>query len=409
MGKYTISRSSVSNTTRPVKLPFLNIKMTTRAFSNLSNLPAIQPVNRRITRATKRVLHSNDQLHKKPRLGTFLNGKENYIVNSCNNVKDERQTKIALKRLNNKIQEEEGLMEKDVVDDKRVIPYGVKDIDAENALNVQLCSEYALETYAYLKQIERRGTVKANYLSGCPVTDKMRAVLVDWLVEVQIQFKLLQETLFMTIDTIDRFLAVEGKCIYKSRLQLVGVAAMFLMAKVEEVYAPEVSDFVYITDNTYTGEEIRDMELRIVKALNFWLHQPVSIGFLRRYSKAGDVDVLQHSLAKYILELSLYEYNLVPISGSLVAASSLCLSLLLLDNSSSMNTVWTPTLQFYSGYSAKVVLAVVRKLATLLVRLNRICKLEAVRNKFKSAKLMKVADLVVLKGEKLLKLADNCE
>merc|ERR1712115_594731 len=107
------------------------------------------------------------------------------------------------------------------------------------------------------------------------------------LVEVQIQFKLLQETLFLTVDTIDRFLAVEGKTIHRSKLQLVGVAAMFLVSKIEEVYAPAVSDFVYITDNAYTEAEIRQMELRIIRALEFDLCQPIALNFLRRYSKAG--------------------------------------------------------------------------------------------------------------------------
>merc|ERR1711915_513406 len=99
---------------------------------------------------------------------------------------------------------------------------------------------------------------------------------------------------------------------------------MFLASKIEEkVYAPACSDFVYITDNAYTEDEIKATELKIVKALEFNLSQPVAINFLRRYSKAGDVDVLQHSLAKYCLELSLADYSLVSVGGSELAAASL--------------------------------------------------------------------------------------
>ena len=86
---------------------------------------------------------------------------------------------------------------------KIAIPAGIKDID--DSSNPQLCSEYAKETFVYLKQLELRGAVKPHFLLGCPTTDKMRAVLVDWLVEVQIQFKLVQETLYLTVDTIDRY------------------------------------------------------------------------------------------------------------------------------------------------------------------------------------------------------------
>ena len=68
---------------------------------------------------------------------------------------------------------------------------------------------------------------------------------------------------------------------HRSRLQLVGVAAMFLASKIEEVYAPAISDFVYITDNTYTDSEIRNMEMKILCALDFDLCKPVSLNFLR--------------------------------------------------------------------------------------------------------------------------------
>merc|ERR1712105_369257 len=244
-------------------------------------------------------------------------------------------------------EEQQSPMEAELVDEGRRIPEGVKDIDAEDSSNPQLCTEYALEIYAYLKQLEKRGSVRPDFLSGCPTPDKMRSVLVDWLVEVQIQFKLLQETLFLTVNTIDRFLALEGKTLHRSKLQLVGVAAMFLMSKIEEVYAPAVSDFVYITDNAYDEAEIRQMELRIIRALNFDLCQPIALNFLRRYSKAGDVDVQQHSLAKFSLEVCLLDCGLVGVPGSLLASASLCLSLLLLDGANTLDTVWTDTLAFY--------------------------------------------------------------
>jgi cyclin B len=71
----------------------------------------------------------------------------------------------------------------------------------------------------------------------------------------------------------------------------------------EEIYAPEIEDFVYITDNAYTAGELRAMEGRILKCLDFSLGRPIAINFLRRFSKAGDVDVVHHTLAKYILEV----------------------------------------------------------------------------------------------------------
>ena len=116
------------------------------------------------------------------------------------------------------------------------------------------------------------------------------------------------------------------------------------------------------------------------------------------------MDVLQHSLAKYTLEVCLLDYNLVAVPGSLMASSSLCLSLLLLDSSTSLDTVWTPTLQFYSGYSPETVLDIVTKLASNMVKMDRTSK---VRTKHKSGKFMKVADLGDLQGDKMIELAGS--
>lgn len=78
----------------------------------------------------------------------------------------------------------------------------------------------------------------------------MRAILVDWLIEVHSKFKLQRETLFIAITIIDRFL--EKIKVSKSKLQLVGVSALLIACKYEEIYPPEVKDFVYITDRAYT-------------------------------------------------------------------------------------------------------------------------------------------------------------
>ena len=176
--------------------------MATRAFSNLSNLP--RPVNdgKRVTRASRKVLGEisvSNVVNKKP---VLTEGKENETKT--------RQRKVAARRLPVRVAEKILPMEVEEivaphVPEIRVLPPGVKDIDEDDGDNPQLCAEYAMETYVYLKQLEARGAVPSNYLSGCPTNDKMRAVLIDWLIEVQIQFKLLQETLFLTVNTIDRY------------------------------------------------------------------------------------------------------------------------------------------------------------------------------------------------------------
>ena len=82
----------------------------------------------------------------------------------------------------------------------------------------------------------------------------------------------------------------------KKNLQLVGVASMLVAAKYEEMYAPEIGDFVYITDNAYTEKQIRKMEIEVLTVLAYDLGRPLPLHFLRRNSKAGGVDALTHTL-----------------------------------------------------------------------------------------------------------------
>merc|ERR1711990_630746 len=284
-------------------------------------------------------------------------------------------------------------------------PAEVADIDgASDGCNPQLCVEYASAIYSYLRRVEDGLSIREDFLQGCPVNGKMRAVLVDWLGEVHSQFKLLQETLYMTVYVIDKFLQSEGSTIRREKLQLVGVTAMFIASKVEEIYSPEINDFVYITDNAYTGEEIRQMVLRMLRTLGFNFSRPHPLHFLRRNSKAGDVDVLQHTLAKYLVEISLPEYTLAHIPPSLLASAALYLSLMIQVPGSTLTSVWSPTLQYYSTYRVEDVLPVVSSLASVLTKRGQ-SKLSAVHTKYCSREFMKVAEMPELAGEMVRELA----
>ena len=82
------------------------------------------------------------------------------------------------------------------------------------------------------------------------------------------------------------------KKVQKCDLQLVGVTAMLLASKIEEIYTPEIRDFVYITDNAYTTAQIRACENKMAAALDFNFGDPLCIHFLRRNSKAASVSCL---------------------------------------------------------------------------------------------------------------------
>ena len=95
----------------------------------------------------------------------------------------------------------------------------------------------------------------------------MRAILIDWLIEVHLKFKLRSETLFVTVNLIDRFASKEN--IAKNELQLVGVAAMLIAAKYEEIYPPILRDFVHICNKSFSGGQILAMEQKMLFAVDF--------------------------------------------------------------------------------------------------------------------------------------------
>ena len=133
------------------------------------------------------------------------------------------------------------------------------DIDSDDRMDQFCVTEYTHEIYAYLRECETRSLVDHDYMSRQnDINPKMRVILNDWLVEVHLKFKLRQETLYLCFQLIDRFL--EHTQVRRQKLQLVGVTGLMLASKYEEIYPPEVRDYVYICDNAYTRDEILKME-----------------------------------------------------------------------------------------------------------------------------------------------------
>jgi len=127
--------------------------------------------------------------------------------------------------------------------------------DNEHKGNTQLVTCVAKDIFVYLKQIEGDFLPKPEYMtSQNDINEKMRAILIDWLVDVNVKFKLVPECLFMTWNIIDRYLTI--KQVTRHKLQLVGVAALLIACKYEEIYPPALKEFVAICDKAYTPKQI---------------------------------------------------------------------------------------------------------------------------------------------------------
>lgn len=157
---------------------------------------------------------------------------------------------------------------------------------------------------------------------------KMRGILTDWLVQVHSRFRLLPETLFLSINIIDRFLS--SRVVSLAKLQLVGITCMFIAAKVEEIVAPSANNFLYCADASYTEAEILQAERYVLKTLDWNMSYPNPIHFLRRVSKADEYNVQVRTVAKYLLEIQCLEWRLIAAPPSLMAAAAIWLARLIL-------------------------------------------------------------------------------
>jgi len=147
------------------------------------------------------------------------------------------------------------------------------DFDPVAAEDPQNVADYVSDIYKHLQGEESVLRVQPNYMERqIQINSKMRSILVDWLVDVHKKYKLRPETLFLGIALVDRYL--EQRVTARKYLQLVGITALLIAAKFEELYPPQISDFVYVTDKTYTKEDVIKMEISMLTALELNIYQP---------------------------------------------------------------------------------------------------------------------------------------
>lgn len=255
----------------------------------------------------------------------------------------------------------------------------VVNIDAADTDNELAVVEYVEEIYKFYKTTEDEFRVCDYMPWQSHINEKMRMILIDWLVEVHNKFELLPETLYLTIDLVDRYLST--KVVSRKELQLVGISSMLLACKYEEIWAPEVKDFMSISDNAYTHEQILAMEKEILGKLEWNLTVATPYVFLVRFIKATvPSDKEMEHMAFYLAENGLMQYQLVvSFCPSLIAAAAVYAGL----HNLRRIPVWTETLEHYTGYSEEEL----RECAKMLIKFQMAAKenkLKGVHRKFSS-------------------------
>ncbi|KAG1724192.1 cyclin-like protein [Suillus lakei] len=208
------------------------------------------------------------------------------------------------------------------------------DLDANDPVMV---SKYVVEIFKYMKQTELITLPNPEYMAlQKELAWSMRGILLDWLVQVHARFRLLPETLFLCVNIIDRFLSAHVMSLAK--LQLVGIACLFVASKVEEIVAQSVSHFLHCADSSYTESEI------------LLACYPNPMHFLRRISKADDYDVKSRTMGKHSPEVGNLEWWLLATPPSLVAAAVTWLGRLILGTDKWVRRVLS-IITHYSSYA----------------------------------------------------------
>ncbi|KAK7922192.1 hypothetical protein WMY93_009094 [Mugilogobius chulae] len=266
----------------------------------------------------------------------------------------------------------------------------------EKTVNVNEAPEYATEIHTYLREMEVKTRPKAGYMKKQPdITTSMRSILVDWLVEVGEEYKLQNETLYLAVNYIDRFLS--SMSVLRGKLQLVGTAAMLLASKFEEIYPPEVAEFVYITDDTYTRKQVLRMEHLVLKVLSFDLAAPTINQFLTQYILNHSVSKQVESLAMYLSELSLIDSDpCLKYLPSQTAAAAYILA-----NYTVTGGSWPKSLTEMSGYMLEELMPCVEDLHKIYLDAPQHAQ-QSIREKYKSQKYHEVS-LIDAPAELLLK------
>lgn len=264
-------------------------------------------------------------------------------------------------------------------------------VDVGDVNNAQAVVEYVAEIMAHFRRSEGIFAPSREYMSKqTDISPKMREILIDWLIEVHLKFKLRPETLYLTVSNIDRFL--ERHAVSRTKLQLVGCTAMLLAAKYEEIYAPEVRDFVYISDKAYTREQILQMEAIMLRTLEFKLTVPTAFRFGERFIKVAlsGTDPQLHEtrthLANFLMELTLQEYSFLKYMPSMVAASAIYLAMKM----TGQTKPWSELLESETQYSERLLQECITELYTLAARGDS-SKYRAVRKKYLSRKFGEVS------------------
>ncbi|KIY72365.1 hypothetical protein CYLTODRAFT_344192 [Cylindrobasidium torrendii FP15055 ss-10] len=217
--------------------------------------------------------------------------------------------------------------------------------DDEPDYDPAMVGEYAEDIFEYMQKLEEQVMPNPDYMEAQnEINWEMRQTLVDWLLQAHLRYHMIPETIWIAVNIVDRFLS--KRVVSLSKVQLVGLAALFIAAKYEEIMAPSVDEFVGLADNGYTREEILKGERIILTTLGFHIsHYCSPYSWMRKISRADNYDIQTRTLCKFLAEVTLLDHRFLRVKPSMIAAIGMYTSRAMLGGD------WDDAFVFHSGYT----------------------------------------------------------
>lgn len=275
----------------------------------------------------------------------------------------------------------------------------IVDFDESVQYDIHFEPHYAWDSFYYDRQRELLFENK-NYLETQDISTTMRARLVDWLVFIQNNFSLDHEALYMAVKMSDQYL-MKKQC-PKYLLPLLYLTSVLISSKFEERLPPvSIAELMEHSNRKYSRKQVLSFEADLLQVLNFNIRFPLSYTFLRRFAICTKSDKTILTLARYILESSLLEYDMIDIIESKLAAASLLLAFRMLNS----HNRWDNTAIYYTGYKEEELFTTLR-LLNINICSEKVSK-STTRKKYNHQLFLNVARIPPLSNKYLDELAGH--
>uniref|UniRef100_A0A0D9YV87 Cyclin-like domain-containing protein n=1 Tax=Oryza glumipatula TaxID=40148 RepID=A0A0D9YV87_9ORYZ len=316
-----------------------------RALADVSNLvngrAALPVVNRQKAPAAadkcrKPIKQRNENNKAKPEVIVFSSDSEKQKKSPAQRAASRRAPIQTLTSILTKCSRASG----GVISPKKELIYDIDSSDAHNELAV---IDYVEDIYRFYRSTENTYRPLCTYMvSQTEINEIMRAILTDWLIEVHYRLMQMPETLYLTVYIIDQYLSLEN--VARNELQLVGVSAMLIACKYEETWAPLVKDFLVISDNSFSRQQVLSTEKSILNKLQWNLTVLTMYMFILRYLKAALGDKELEHMTFFYAELALVQYSML-----FFAPSPLPSTLLGVPLGLALSPLWSDLLEYHTG------------------------------------------------------------